>query len=81
MEHKGIEIYKWALISVGWFSFFWWDPLRFLVWFLEWKPYVFWELDNFYNHLPVDFLPSENLLFENLKGYHMEVEGDNFPGY
>lgn len=41
----------------------------------------FTKPDNFNDNLPIGYLPSENQLFENLKNYHLEIEGDNFLGY
>lgn len=53
----------------------------FSVWFSEWESAVFTELDNLNDNLPASSLPSENRLFENLKGYHLEAEVDNLLGY
>jgi hypothetical protein len=33
------------------------------------------------DNLPAGSLPSEDQLFENLKGYHLKAEGDKLLGY
>jgi hypothetical protein len=41
----------------------------------------FTKPDNFNDNLLIGSLLSENRFFENLKSYHLEIEGDNFPRY
>jgi hypothetical protein len=66
--------------NVGRFSLFQWEPLWFSVWFSLWELKVFTLGDNFLENLLINSCSSENLFFENLKGYHLNLCAITFKG-
>jgi hypothetical protein len=57
------------------FHFFFVRTFKVFSLILKMKLEVFTKCVNFYDNLHVSSLPCENRLFENFKGYHLEVEG------